>query len=692
MLPGVLAGQYEPADMQIDLVRLCKAAGAVLIVDEPIGLAAEARQLLFSDRVPLPFEVLSVGIGSQPSFAGVAVEAGHDHLVAIKPMQTFLPRLDRCLASAASHLPHRGLRVVIVGAGAGGCEVALCLPAHLRTHLPACAYEIVLIQAQSQILPGVQASLRRRVMQLLETRGCAWITQDPVAIVTTSELRLRSGRRVPADVVVWATGAVGRPLLSQLGLPLDERGFLLTRPSLQTVADVPVFAVGDSGTIQNRPIAKAGVYAVRQGPVVWENIRRLCDGLPLRDFHPQSGFLKLLNSGDGQALGEYRGWSFRGRWVGKWKDHIDRSFMAMFQDYRPAEMAAPAQARSVRPVMRCAGCGGKVGGRLLGEVLHRLPRQPRPELLMGLDQPDDAAVLNLDNYSQVTVTTDFFQLPLEDVYLSGRIAALNALSDVWAMGATPLAALASIVVPPGSFVAQERFLFELLSGGVVELHRADAALAGGHTIEGDAPICGFTVIARQLNDRITSKGNLRPGDYLILTKPLGSGILLAGHMQARCEAAWMSALLQCLLSSNQSAAEFARQFNALAVTDVTGFGLAGHLIEMLNASQVDARLDLSQIQLLPGACALSQQGVESTLAPANREVATQIEIEEPLGRSPHYAALFDPQTNGGLLIALSEADYRQARDLLTRGEMMVVGRVTPRAGPRPRLCCLRSSR
>lgn len=337
MLPGVLAGQYDPSEMQIDLVRFCRAVGATLIVAEPTGLDLIERLLLFADRPPLPFDMLSVGIGSRPSFDGLErTDAADDRILAIKPMQTFLRRLDQQLVSAASALSHAALKIAIVGAGAGGCEIAMCLPPHLHRLLPACAHEITLIHAHAVILPELRASTRRRVTRVLANRAVQRITQDRVTVVDEHGLQLSSGRRVPADVVIWATGAVGPPLLAQLGLPLDERGFLLTRRTLQTVADVPVFAVGDSGTMHDHRTAKAGVYAVRQGPVLWHNLRSLAEGTPLREYRPQSGFLKLLNSGDGKAIGEYGRWSFSGRCVWKWKDHIDRAFMAKFQNDRPA--------------------------------------------------------------------------------------------------------------------------------------------------------------------------------------------------------------------------------------------------------------------------------------------------------------------------------------------------------------------
>jgi selenide,water dikinase len=140
---------------------------------------------------------------------------------------------------------------------------------------------------------------------------------------------LEDGTEMPADVILWATGAAAPSLLGQLGLPLDPRGFLLTDDTLLSVSGAPVFVVGDSGTIADRAIAKAGVYAVRQGPVLWDNIQRLVESRPLRPYRPQRGFLKLVNTGDGRAIGEWKGVSFEGRWCWHLKDRIDRRFMRL---------------------------------------------------------------------------------------------------------------------------------------------------------------------------------------------------------------------------------------------------------------------------------------------------------------------------------------------------------------------------
>ncbi len=689
MLPGVLAGQYPPERMQIDLVRLCAAAGVRLITEEVTGLDPVQRQVLFTERPPLPFDVVSIGIGSVPRMEGIDVEGGT--LVPIKPMQTFIDRLAKRLECWQQQRTSEELRVVVVGGGAGGVEITFCLPDTIRRMTADVACRFALIHSGESLVPGSLETTHRRVAGELESRGVELHLQSKVQRVAPDHVELDNGHSIPADVVIWATGAAPPPLLSNLNLPIGDDGFLLTRPTLKTTADAPVFVVGDTGTRDQDPTPKAGVYAVRQGPVLWENIHRQLNSDALREYQPQRGFLKLLNTGDNRAIAEYKRFSFHNGWAWKLKDWIDGQFMDKYQDYEPMAMSGPPDpqsAQDVVPQMRCGGCGGKIGGQILSRVLARLDIPHREEIVLGLDSPDDAAVIRAPQSGQIVVTTDFFTAPLNDPYLVGRIAALNAASDAFAMGAKPVAALAIVSLPEGSRRQQEETLFQLLAGGLDEFRPMGATLAGGHTIEGEQLMIGYTIFAEPLSDQFSAMSNLKPGDALLLTKPLGTGVLLAAHMQGDCRAESMNALRATMLASNEQPARVAIETGVRAMTDVTGFGLAGHLLEMLRASNVAAEVDPDTIPLLPGVTELLAEGVESTLAPANRDVQCDILCSTEFQRTSQFATLFDPQTSGGLLIGVpSEQSQLLIRRLeeQTSAKVHHIGQVLSHTPHTPRI-------
>ncbi len=679
MLPGVISGQYNRSAMEIDLVRLSQAAGARLIIGNVVGLDHQRRELIFSDRPPLGFDVLSIGIGSRPNRQGVSI-SDDAPLIAVKPMQTFLDRLLAMLRATGKTTP----TIAIVGGGVGSIEIAFCLRErffgkpkyHEEVHLGELKPNIKIVTGGSAIGNGLLESTIQKTAKLLTDRNIEIVTDARVCEVFRDHLQMEDGRSIAFDIVIWATGAIGAPLLGQLGLENDDRGFLLTRPNLETTKLDRIFAVGDTGTIIGSQISKAGVYAVRQGPVLIRNIQRIVSGSgQLEDYHPQTDFLKLINLGNDQAIMEFKGHTFAGRWCWKLKNHIDVKFIRKYQNYDPMPMKPSAG--DDLPPMKCLGCGGKIGSQLLSQVLAELDVPQNNDVKIGLQHPDDAAIVRTYN-DEVTVTTDFFAAPFDDPYLVGRIATLNSASDCFVMGAQPTAALAIVQLPQGHPKAQLQIMRELMAGSVQELNKMGAAIVGGHSIEGPRTMIGFTVLGRQLSEPKT-KGMLAVGDQLVMTKPLGTGILLAAWMQSQLPAGCYGPLIETMLMSNEIALKLIQDFPITAITDVTGFGFAGHLAEMLEASRVSASIDVSSIPMLDGCQQLIDSGIESTLAPDNRSVARRVSIVGGDVESKSLAGLFDPQTGGGLLFGIQRDQAGSVIHYLHQNgfvQSAVVGEVT----------------
>ena len=681
MMPGVLAGQYDIPDMEIDLVRFCASAGVRLVLGNVTGIDRDQRELQFSDRPPLAYDFLSVGIGSRPTTNGVDVK-DDSKLVAIKPMQTFLKRLKTHLQTITK--PQTKPRIAIVGGGIGSIEIAFCLDRRIKDTPESLGLkagqqaEITLVTGSQRVGAGLVESTQNRVKTVFDSHGIQQQTGSRVKSIDGPRLQLADGSSHDFDLIIWATSAVAPELLSTFDLDVDDRGFLKTRPTLQTVADDNIFVVGDSGTMVDFDLPKAGVFAVRQGPVLWDNLQRSVWQRKLVSYQPQQSFLKLINTADGKTIAERGQRSFYGRWCWRLKNRIDQKFMRMYQDYTPMPML-PAPPTTDEDVMRCLGCGGKIGSQLLSSVLDELEVPEHPNVIIGLDQPDDAAIVKTQD-NQVTVTTDFFASPLDDPYLSGRIAVLNSVSDCFVMGAQPTGALAMIQLPLGHPRAQRQVMRELMAGAVEELNRAGAAIVGGHSIEGPRLLAGFTVLGNQISDPKT-KGMLKPGDQLILTKPIGTGVLLAALMQGKLPAKDYQPMIQSMLKSNQVALKLIDKFGILAMTDVTGFGLAGHAAEMLKASQCSATIRMDDVPRLQGCQRLIEAGVESTLTPDNRLAAAKVQLGDLNGS--RYASLFDPQTCGGLLLGLDPGSVDASLEFLANQgfeKSAVIGEVTERQG------------
>src|SRR5690348_8838965 len=262
--------------------------------------------------------------------------------------------------------------------------------------------------------------------------------------------------------------------------------------------------------------------------------------------------------------------------------------------------------------MRCGGCAAKVPAAVLGRVIGRLHPATSSAVAIGLDSPDDAALLSFPGAPPLLQTVDFFRAMVSDPYLFGRIAATHALGDIYAMGGVPETALAIATLPPSRPAIVEHDLFHMLKGGTEVLEAAGAVLVGGHSAEGAELGLGFAVTGRTRPGRLLRKGGLRPGDRLLLTKPLGTGVILAAEMRRLAPARIVTAAIETMLQSAASASACLASYGATACTDVTGFGLLGHLLEMLTASGADARLDPNRIPALDGAMPLLHEGLASS--------------------------------------------------------------------------------
>ena len=677
MLPGYVAGLFRFEECHIDLVRLARFAGARLIHDEAVGLDRAARRVVCRGHPAIRYDVVSLDIGSTPLFGDVPGAA--EHTVSVKPIDRFASRWE-ALLERARDLGH--VRLGVVGGGAGGVELALAAQ-HRLTDLLGTPPEITLVTREG-LLPSHNAAVRRRFEIILQERGIRILTDNPVVHVEPGRLIAADGTVIAFDEALWVTQAAGAPWLGQTGLPLDERGFLVIDETLRSPADSAVFAAGDIATMPAHPRDKAGVYAVRAGPPLAENLRRALAGRRLRRAVPQRRALALIGTGDGRAVASRGRHEAYGAMLWRLKNWIDRRWMRRYTELPDMALDLGGDA------MRCGGCAAKVPAEVLGRVMARLDPTTSDTVAIGLASPDDAALLSFPGAPPLLQTVDFFRAMVEDPYLFGRIAATHALGDIYAMGGVPETALAIATLPPARPAIVEDDLFHMLKGGTEVLEAAGALLVGGHSAEGAELALGFAVTGRTRPGRLLRKGGLRPGDRLLLTKPLGTGVILAAEMRGRAAARDVEAAIAAMLQPAAAASACLAAYGATACTDVTGFGLLGHLAEMLTASaapelQVGARLDPEAIPALDGALALLAGGLTSSLHDANRSALAALAPGAAENDPALAALLVDPQTAGGLLAGLPAERAAVCLDELRRlgYHAAVIGMVVASPGGRP---------
>ena len=648
MLPGVIAGLYTEAEAHIDLVRLSAVTSTRLIHADAIGLDRARKRVLLAGRPPIAYDLLSIDVGITPALAHIAGAA--EHGIAVKPIGSFLAKFaalrERCRA------PDGPRRIAVIGGGAGGVELILSVRTHLMADAAGQAGELSFaLVSDGEILPTHNPQVRAGFRRALADRGTALHERHKARAVTPSAIELDDGQAIATDAVLVTTGAAAPPWFRDTGLTLDQDGFLAVGPTLQTLNDPDIFGAGDCVTLVETPREKAGVFAVRAGPPLAANLRRRARGEAPKPWRPQKRHLALISTGERYAIASRGPFKIEGAWVWNWKDWIDRRWMRMYQDADAmrARMRSAPPDESVLEEMRCGGCAAKVGPQPLSDALSRLPPPIAEGVVVGLNAPDDAAVLAPPKSGYLVQTVDFFRAFIDDPFVFGEIAANHALNDVFAMGGIPRHALATAVVPTGSAPKVEEALFQLLSGARACLDREGVALVGGHSSEGMELSVGFSVTGEVAADGIVRKGGLKAGDALILTRPLGTGILFAAAMRGRASAASVSEALDEMRRSNRQAAGILMKHRASAMTDVTGFGLVGHLGEMLAASGADADLDFSAIPLYSGVRAMADAGVASTLLSEN---LARLGLLRGDVDGATKSILFDPQTSGGLLAGI----------------------------------------
>lgn len=647
MLPGHIAGHYSRDALDIDLVQLARFAGARLVIGSATCIDPMAKTVAVEGYGEIGYDVASVDVGihtEMPDLPGFAA-----HGTGAKPLDAYAARWRAFLARAAAG--EVAPEVAVIGGGVAGVELALAMAHALRRDVGGAA-RVSVIEAGPEIA-GRNPGTTLRLQAALDALGVTVLTGAEVARVEADGVVLAGGDHLRSRFTVGVAGAAAHPWVAQSPLPVTDDGFIRVDSHLRVEGQRDLFAVGDCAHMTHAPRPKAGVYAVRSGPVLLDNLRAVLSGGKTRAYRPQKDYLKLVSLGGKVALAEKWGQTLSGPLLWRWKDRIDRKFMRMFHEL--PQMAPPPLPRPVtegvaealegahKPL--CAGCGSKVGPGTLGEALAGLTALGRADVLTG--PGDDAAVLEIGAVRQV-VTTDHLRAFTADPAQLARIAAIHALGDIWAMGAKPQAALASVILPRMAEPLQARSMAEIMRAAREVFHAEGAEIVGGHSSMGAEMTLGFTVTGLVESAPITNAG-ARPGDALILTRPLGSGTILAAEMLGAANGRHLAEMLATMARPQGDAARLLA--GAHAMTDVTGFGLAGHLMAICRASGLAAEIDLAALPLYPGALELAEAGHRSSIWEANRAAAP---VEG--GTGARAALLHDPQTAGGLLAAVDAGE------------------------------------
>lgn len=678
MIPGLVAGHYCADDVFIDLAKLCEWSQVRFFQAKIEGIDLAQKFIILEDHPSLRWDLLSINTGSSPSLPSAPGFA--DYSVPIKPIAAFLNKLDLFLEKVRTDAIGQA-SIFIIGGGVAGIEIAFSLRARFRKLTPNKPIKIQLAHSGQSILPELSASARTLLEKQLVDAGISVLSNATAERLSHDAISIKGHEPFPCHFCVVCSQARAPDWPRAAGFEVSPEGFILVNSCLQSVSNSRVFAAGDIAQWAH-PIPKAGVYAVRQAEPLSQNLFRILAQQPLVSYTPQKNFLKLIGTGNGKALAIKGGLHFYGKFAWKLKKAIDQKFMLKLKptpswlEKMPKGKAQKedellkslGQADTLEQAyMRCSGCAAKWSDEALSTIMSGVRNHPSlSKCLKESDEPshfispDDAAIISVKPGFDLVQSIDFMPCLSNNPYLFGRILVNHCFNDIYAMGGSPHSAQALVMLPYAaeSIASSDGQL--LMQGIAKQLLTLDPELKliGGHTCEGNPLSAGLVCNGLVRPKSVLRKGGLQPGDQLILTKPLGTGVLFAAAMRLASRPEWIEQAINSMLLNHSPIMEIVSNFTCHGATDISGFGLAGHLLEMQFAAKRNVSLWLDQIPTLPGTQECLKSGFQSSLHPKNTAKKRFISCEKPF-EDWEEKILFDPQTAGPLLIAIPRASSQK---------------------------------
>ena len=670
MIPGYLAGYYLYEDCHFDLRRLCEELGLRFIKAKIIGIDPQRKKIRLENRADISYDCASINVGIEPRPIEKLAHESAFKIIPLKPISQFITHWDQLMADLKEYKGNDSLPLAIVGAGAAGVEISIILKILIDKNQWNAT--VSLIHRHEYLVSEKDRQAPKKLLKTLKELGINLYQNTEVIEVQENGLVLKGANGlVHTDVfyrALIATQAAAPKWFKNSGLSVNQDGFLKVTEKLLVEHEDSLFAAGDCIHFSLSPLKKAGVYAVRQGMTLEHNIRAFFTRQSsLKNFHPKTNVLSLITIGDKKALVHQDSASLlrvlSPALLWTVKDWIDRRFMARFQ----AETFAvnPGHVSKVMPVPKsslvpedwqdntCGGCGSKLAASILTQSLNKLTIPPDDFVLLGVKDGEDCALTQVSENTLCLQTIDQFRSFISDPYLLGQIATQHALSDIYAMGGIAKTAQVGLTLCAAAEKIHGEDIFQVMSGVLDILTKNATALVGGHTGEGAELAIAIAVQGEVAPKQVLRKQLTQSGNQLILTKPIGTGVIFAANMLAQANGKWVDQAILSMLQSNKTALETIRSFAVSGCTDITGFGLLGHAVEMLGKNSDNSlgiKIDYKAIPLFDGVNQLFEKGYFASIAGKNYESLRSVLSAEV--NNQNVPALFDPQTSGGLLFSV----------------------------------------
>ncbi len=630
MVPGYIEGIYEWNDINIDLIELTYQNNIRIIIGEVVKILGKKKKIFIKNRPPLEFDILSVNLG---------IKSANSHIPGSKKNALFLKPVSLIKKTIDNILNSKSKDIVLVGAGAAGVEVILALSKRFKNLN--IQKNLILISKNSTIMKTYKSSISEALKEELIKNNIKVIYDGKVTKITKNYLVINNKKKIYTRCAILSTHAEAPEILKTSDLELSSNGFVKVSNYLQTIKFKFIFASGDIADIKDSFVDKSGVYAVRQGNILKKSLMNFFLEKPLLNYSPQSTYLSIIGMTASRAIASKSFITVKGKLLWALKRYIDKSFI---KKYKSSVSVTERNdiTEKIEPSnyeMQCEGCGSKVARVVLENVFKEN---------MARGSLDAERIKNTNN---LVHTVDVITSIVEDFYLLGKIAAKHSLNDLFAANAMPLSAQMILAVSQSYSTIQSRDIMQIKEGAESILKDFKLPLSGGHTysLEYDKMSVGFSMIGRKNNiKRINLFKNKKYKIYM--TGKLGSALTISALRQNMISGKYYQEVLSEMTNSNLNIYKLFIKNNISAITDISGYGIATHLKNLLFRYEnfLGANIYIDQILMLDGAKKALDQNVKSSLNEANK-ASLRHDISILSTKKKLMNILFDPQTAGGFL-------------------------------------------
>ena len=632
MLPGFIENDYSLDDIQIDLYKICYHGNFRFINCKVNKIDGNQNLIYFKNRPPLSFDYLSINIGINNDTK--TIKNADKYALKLKPISKI--NYNEIIKNL------EGKKVGIIGSGPAGVEISLALKKRYSK------IDIFLFTGKNGLLKNYSNSSKNSILKNLTEANINVIFKDEVSEVSKNKIVTKSSKVYLIDKAILSTNGVPPKWLKETNMELSPDGFIQTNNKLQTNFN-HIFASGDIINFSYKSLTKSGVYAVKSGSVLTKNIRNFILNKPLVNYNPQKYYLSIIGLSNGKALAYKYNLHFTSKLILKLKKYIDLKFINKFKLYDKIDYK--------NNIMDCKGCASKVNLTTLKSSL--------PKNITKLSE--DAS--QITKGSSYVNSIDMITSIVTDPFLLGKISANHALSDIYASFAKPLSALMILQLPKSSQSIHSNDLKQIQEGAKLVLNENSCILSGGHTMIGqdESPVIGFSIVGKTFK-RLNRKINNH--DVVILTEKLGTGIIFAGVNSNAISSKYIKDVSCQLENGNIKLGKILNQINPLEATDITGYGLGNHLINLINRNKDIKGITIlkDKIKLFEGVNECLQKNVNSSFYEQNFNYGKNkvfFNKNDLINK-----IFFDPQTVGGIAFIIPQKSYLKIKNILEKNEIV----------------------